>query len=91
VARDVLAVPRRAPGLASQCYADNVVMALRRLCATGEPLMALSDPAWSAMVLGDTGRAARMKPATPLLAPTTGDSASTGDGNGRLARAAGWE
>lgn len=57
-------LPSRAPGLASEYYADNVVMALRRLSATGEPLVALSDPVWSPMVLDTPARPARPKPAT---------------------------
>jgi NAD(P) transhydrogenase subunit alpha len=84
-------LPSRAPGLASEYYADNVIMALRRLCASGEPLVALSDPVWSAMVLGGPGRPARVKSATPLPAPTTGNPTPVRTGNGQLARVSGWE
>lgn len=84
-------LPSRAPALASEYYADNVVMALRRLCATGEPRVALSDPVWSATVLASPGRPVRLKPATPLPAPTTGNPAPDRAGNDQLARAAGWE
>jgi hypothetical protein len=76
-------LPSRAPGLASEYYADNVVMALRRLCATGEPLVALSDPVWSATVLGHSGQPDWPTPAT-LSAPTTGNPPPARSSNGRF-------
>jgi NAD(P) transhydrogenase subunit alpha len=50
------------PGLASEYFADNVVMTLLRLCVTGRPLVDLSDPLWSAMVLGHRGRSVLRHP-----------------------------
>lgn len=59
-------LPSLVPGLASEYYADNVVAALRRLCATGEPVVDLADPVWSAMALTDRDQLSR--PESALVA-----------------------
>jgi NAD(P) transhydrogenase subunit alpha len=50
------------PRLASEYYADTVVATVRYLCASGEPLLDVSQPLWSAMVLGHNGRMAGPPP-----------------------------
>lgn len=55
-------LPSQAPAVASDYYADNMVVALRRLCATGEPRADLADPVWSAMVLGHQGWSVHREP-----------------------------
>ncbi|HEY4458035.1 MAG TPA: ANTAR domain-containing protein [Pseudonocardiaceae bacterium] len=72
----------QAPGLASEYYADNVVAAVQELCATGEPLIDLSDPLWSATVLGHDGR---MLPPERVTARPFGDLAGVQHGRGGAA------
>lgn len=52
-------LPSQVPGLASEYYADSVAAALCWLCATGSPVVDLTDPVGSVIVLGHRGRANR--------------------------------